>query len=334
MKKTQFLLLLLLLFSSLLLHARGNSSQKNAEELNAKTSVVVSIAPLSFVVEYISDGVIPVYTLVEEKESPETYNLSVKEFFLLEQASIFFSMGSSMEKETIFEFERMLPDWLRNKNSSAVVVELAKNVELLHLDETVVDLAVDPIVDPAVDLASDPAVGLADEDHLHADEDHLHAYDIHFWLSPDILGKIATQVHDVLAQQFPQKKLLFQKRYESFLAELRSLKQELVGETEIKKENYVFIMHPSLGYLGELLSFRQISLEWLGRERSLRDFASIEMLLERYRITTLYAEPGSSVGIVDSLAEKYGLQIIPIDPLKKNVLENIRELARILQDNF
>ena len=275
-------------------------------------NIVVSIPPLKYIIENISGNSIAVYSLVNNTESPETYNISAKELFLLENADIYFSLGSA-DTYRFFLFEQSVLQTLQQKSSTVTVIPLASEVDLVSSYDTVENFSENEYID-----------------HHYNETDNYTAYDNHIWLDTDILKTIARKVYVTLIQAYPINIKIYEKNYYDFLTKIKVTDKSL-DILHTLKQKKILVVHPSLGYLAKKYSFAQVSLEWFGKERGIRDIISIENIIKESEITVLFTQPTINILFAKNIIQKFNLQTIQIDPLKEDILQNLLDISHALQ---
>lgn len=133
------------------------------EQKEHNSEIVVTIAPLKYIVKQITCGDFDVAILVPAGASPESYEPTPKQMAEVHDAQLVFTTG-------LIEFERaLLKDVDRNH-----VVDLSTGIQLIE--------------------------GSCSHHHHH---DHHHGVDPHIWTSPQELRRMATTAHAAIIRQYP-----------------------------------------------------------------------------------------------------------------------------------
>lgn len=186
---------------------------------------------------------------------------------------------------------------------------------------------------PAVDDAAATAgtrsldaaqiIALHAEEHHdeHADDDHDHDHgdaDPHFWLDPVLLADYADALAAELATLAPGHK-------DEFLANATSLRDELealdaafaTGLASCERREIV-TGHEAFGYLAEAYDLTQIGIAGLDpdAEPSPARMREVTQLVRDTGATTVFAEPGSGAGVVETVARDAGVTVATLTPVE------------------
>ncbi len=330
---SRIIVIVMLIVLGLSLVSFGTEEVSNDKE----KSVIVSIPPLKYIVESIAGTSVTVYSLVNSTESPEVYNVSAKELFLLENTDIYFSLGDATTYP-FFNFEQVIQTTLQQKNSPVTIVPLASEVALVPFYDTVIPTSEDEHGHEEGEHEEDEH---GHDESEHEEDEHGHdeseheghehgAYDIHVWLDTDILKTIAHTVYVTLSQHYPENTEMYEKNYDAFLKKVEAVEEKLAA-LDILQQQKILVMHPALGYLAKKFDFTQVSLEWLGKERGMRDIIAIEDIIAENNISVLFTQSTMNVDNFQSLIQKFNLRTIEIQPLKEDIFQNLLDISSALQ---
>ena len=133
------------------------------KERESQAEIVVSIAPLKYIVERIIGDDFRIGVLVPANTSPETYDPTPRDIISLNNAQMVFSTG-------LIEFENALLGKVSDKQS---VVNLHEGIELI--------------------------AGSCSHSHCN----HAHGVDPHIWLSPRELRTMSRNAHTAIMRLYP-----------------------------------------------------------------------------------------------------------------------------------
>jgi zinc transport system substrate-binding protein len=153
--------------------------------------------------------------------------------------------------------------------------------------------------------------------------------DPHIWLNPDFAREvIAARIASILSE-------LDGKRSEYFARNSRLLREELgrlserisqaVGRAE-RREFYVF--HPAFGHFAEAYGLTQIAIEKHGKEPSAKQLAGLIEKAKKERVEAIFVQPQFARGSAEAVARAIGARIETLDPLAKDYMKNLEEMAR------
>ena len=195
--------LIILVFTLFSCSKKENTSSENKiDPQNKKPVISVSIPPLKWITEKITDQDFTVNSVVASNVSPELFDPAIKTIEDLENSDLYFSFD-------LFNFEHKLEDAISNKNKIFNVLD-NKNISLIKEDES---------------------------GHNEEDSDHDHGdYDPHVWFSINNISSIAENIKNILSEKYPDKKDIFEKNYTNFLAEIKDFKAKSDDKINTKKE--------------------------------------------------------------------------------------------------
>ncbi len=284
--------ILTLLSATLLFACQSHRAEQNAE-------IVVSIAPLKYIVEQITADDFEVDVLVPAGTSPETFDPSPRQMQNLQDASLLFTTG-------LIEFEQNIVERLENKSN---IISLSRGIELIE-------------------------GSLSHEQHAaehHAEDGHSHHHgtDPHIWTSPRELKTMARNAYEAIIAQYPDS-VKYTAAYNDFAAQLENLDRMCADMCQASATRTFVVYHPALTYFARAYALEQIAVEEDGKEPSARHIATLIDKAHETGVTCLLYQKEFPRSVVDVIARDMGVQAQEIDPLKENVVENIAEITRLI----
>ncbi|MDD5507638.1 MAG: zinc ABC transporter substrate-binding protein [Bacteroidales bacterium] len=162
-------------------------------------------------------------------------------------------------------------------------------------------------------------------------DDHLHGgTDPHFWLSCAEVRKVIAPMVQAIVQADPAHGDTYQQNYARFLREIDTLETYLSGQLRPLKDRTVIIYHPALAYLARDYGFHQVSIEEEGKNPSALHMKEIVDLARQEQISTILVQRQIDQEMAAGIADEIGGQVEVIDPLAYSWMDNLREIARIL----
>lgn len=289
---TRLIYKLFTLLSATLLFA----CQSHRAEQNAK--IVVSIAPLKYIVEQITAGDFEVDVLVPAGTSPETFDPTPRQMQNVQDATLLFTTG-------LIEFEQNIVERLENKSN---VISLSRGIELIEGSHSHEDHA---------------------EEHHEGGHSHHHGTDPHIWTSPRELKTMARNAYEAIIEQYPDS-VKYTAAYNDFVAQLNNLDTMCQQMCEASSARAFVIYHPALTYFARAYGMEQIAVETDGKEPSARHIATLIEQAQAKGIHSLLYQKEFPRSVVDVIARDMGVEAQEIDPLKENVIENIAEITRLI----
>lgn len=280
---------------------------------SGKPIVFVSVPPYAGLVERIAGDSVEVISLVDENDDPHTFFPTPKVVATLAGASIYFTAKLPFE-------ERLLE----------------------KLSETDADLKVVSLVD-GLDLRSF-AAGEHDHEHghEHGDHDHDHEHehgegeiDPHVWLAPALLIEQIETIENELAgilESEEEKEALSEKSL-SAIFELTSLDKELAIALGPLRGKKFYVFHGAFGYFAESYGLEQKTIQLAGRTPAPKQLAALVEEAKADGVKVIFVQPQFDTSSAENLAESIGGSVVPIDPLAREVVANLRDIATKLSAN-
>lgn len=282
--------------------SRPSSSSTSAPAAGAALRVAVPIAPIAFFVERIGGPHVSVLTLIPVGQSMHTYDPTARQIAELGHCSVYCSLG--------LPFERKVVEVVRG-GGSGTVVDLRNGLTLRDME------------------VEDPSQA-AHEGHAHEAGEK----DPHIWLSPAHMKIAARTMCDALAQAAPQHAGAFRDRLRGLLAELDSVDAEIRGLLEPLRGRSVFVYHPSYGYFCDDYGLRQVPVEIAGREPTARELTELIGKARSQAVRVIFVQPQFSRKCAEALSQQVGAAVISLDPLSRDYLKNLLEMARQVRDGL
>ncbi len=264
-------------------------------------TVFVSIAPLAHFVEAIAGDDVNVRVLVSPGESPATYNPRPRQMVELARAKVLFRIGVPFENAFIPKIKGSMPQ--------VKIVDLRQGIKLRKMDQPLADVHAD------------------DHDHDHGHEGD----DPHVWLDPINAKMIASTIAATLSELHPESKDGYTANLETIHKELDILHADIEKTLKPLKTRDLFVFHPSYGYFCDRYNLRQIPVEVEGKEPRGKELARFIKLAQDKDIRVIFAQPQFSDTAARSIARAINGVVLPLDPLAKNYIANLRSMTEKIE---
>lgn len=282
-----------ILLAGIALFLNGCSSRPT----NSRPVISVSIAPLGYIAEQITDSDFIYNTLVPTGASPETYEPSASQMRQVAQSQFYIHTG-------LIDFENHLQH---------TVTENAPDVRQINVSE-------------GIALIQGSCSHTAAAESSHEAAHHAHGVDPHIWNSPSTLKAIATNIYTALALAYPDS-ARYKTNYLRLMSRFDSLDQHL--DSLFAQGNRTFIIyHPALAYLARDYNLHQIAIENDGKEPSAEHIRRLVDSARHFQLSKLFYQKQFSRNSVDALAKELQITAVPIDPLAPNVIDNTLEMSQ------
>jgi len=273
-----------------LLLVTGKSVGANDDENANHRTVFVSIPPQAYVVQEIAGETVEIEVLLPPGQSPTIYEPTPKQMVRLAECDLFLTVGLLFEQRLLKKFTANL--------GQIKVVDTRKDIELIPMSA-----------------------------HHRGDHEHTGKFDPHFWLDPNNVKIQATTIYNALClldstncDSLEQNLQVLIHRLDSVDAAIREMFAPLHG-----KRMYVF--HPAYGYFANTYGIEQVAIEVEGKAPSIRQLMATIEQAERDKIKALFAQPQFPAQEVQTMAKELGARVVLLDPMDRNYLHNLWEIA-------
>ena len=279
------------------------------------TRVFVSIEPQRYFVESIGGSLVQVSVMVQPGASPATYEPKPRQMADLSKARIYFAIGVPFENTWLKKIAAANPQmWVVHTDQGIEKIPMAA---YQHHDER--------------------------EEHHGKGEDHkkgeLEGYtgqewhhehgilDPHIWLSPPLVKIQARTILNAFQQMDPSRRNAYEANYHQFVSRIDALDKELKKTFAGKQGLQFMVFHPSWGYFAQAYGLRQVPIEVEGKDPKP---GQLKGLIEHARekgIRVVFAQPQFSTKSATLVAREIGGQVVFADPLARDWVANLREVA-------
>ncbi|MHC4471148.1 MAG: metal ABC transporter solute-binding protein, Zn/Mn family [Planctomycetota bacterium] len=261
---------------------------------DGRLRVAVSIVPQAWLVDAIGGPHTDVTVLVGPGESPATYQPSDLEVTEVMRARVYFRIGVPFENGK----------WLAAIAGSTDVriVDVRAGIDLREME--------------------------GHEGHGHGLEDR----DPHVWLAPGPLEVQARTVAHTLADLDPANAENYLANLESVLEELDRVDAEIRKMLEPHRGRRLYVFHPSWGYFCDAYGLRQSPIEIEGKEPSEAELTDLVRMARKDRAKAVFHQEQITGQSARALAEAVGADLVPLDPLARDVPENLLRIARTVAE--
>ena len=278
-----------LISSVLVVSLPGSACSAEAEPIR----VVVSVQPQAYFVERVGGEYVDVEVLVGPGRSPATYEPTPQQMVRLQQADLYFSIGVPFESG------------------------LMPKVQGLHSDLRLVDMS-NGIED------SSPV----DQHEPHAGHGHDHGgVDPHVWLDPAKVKIMARTISQELSQLHPKRESWFQDNLQLFLSDLDSVDMRIRRRLSDVQGKTFFVFHPAYGHFARAYGLNQVAVEVDGKEPGPAQLADVIKHAKRDKVDVIIVQPQFAQKSAETIAAAIGSEILSLDPLAREYLTNLEEMA-------
>ena len=262
----------------------------------ATLPVLVTIPPQAELVERIGGDRVEVKVVVPAGQDPHTFLPKPRQMIDLAKAKVYFRVGEPIEQRLVSGLSR---------GSRMIIVNTIEGIERRTIEA--------------------PCTGHGSHGHHH--HHHHAAPDPHVWLAPKLLKVQAKHIAEALAEADPAGANAYLTNYKKVAEQLDSLDAEIRKQLAPYKGRAFFVFHPALGYFADAYGLEQEAVEIDGRSPTPRELRKLVAEARNDRIDTLFVQPQFDQRAARAVAEAIGAELVTIDPLRRDVFDNLRDIA-------
>ncbi len=271
------------------------------EAVETPIPVFVSILPQAYFVERIGGDFVQVDVLVGPGQSPATYEPTPQQMVKLSDTKLYFTIG--------VPFERHLLKRLGAAMTGTRVVEAYRaTYDLVGFDN-------------AGEHDTDDA-----EHHDHRD------FDPHIWLDPDFAKLQARAICDGLVLVDSVNEQYYESNLEVFQADLDSVDARISEHLAPYAGRDFYVFHPAFGHFGRAYGLHQIAIEESGKEPTVKQLAALISKARTDGVKVIVVQEQFSTREAEAVAEAVGAKVVRLDPLSRDYLTNLGNIAKALVD--
>ena len=293
----------------------------------ARLNVVVSIPPQAAFVERVGGDHVKVDVLIGPGQSPHSYTPTAAEISRVAECDVYFTIGVPFEEAVKRRIAANRPDLPIINSREGVPLRHMKHVH--HHDEHADEHGHDH--DHAHDDAHE-GEHAADHEHGHEhDREHEHGMgepDPHVWLSPQNAKIISRNICDGLKRLDPQVAAACEANLAEFASELDEVDQEIRESLAPLKQREFMVFHPAFGYFADAYNLEQLPVEIEGKDPSAKALNELIETAKAKGIRVVFVQPQFSRRRAEAVAEAINGAVVPMDPLARNYIGNLREMAQ------
>ena len=181
-----------------------------------------------------------------------------------------------------------------------------------------------------------PPAGEQQAEGASGDDGHGHdGEDPHFWLDPDRLAAVATEVAHELAEIDPDNAAAYESNAEQLTTELAALDEEFTEGLATCERKTIVVSHDAYGYLADKYDLEQVAVAGFepDTEPSPARLAEIGEALEAEGVTTVFSESAVNPKIAETLAAEHGAKTAVLDPVEAQADENA-DYQQVMRTNL
>jgi zinc transport system substrate-binding protein len=182
--------------------------------------------------------------------------------------------------------------------------------------------------------ASNPRLVLIETDKGIVNKDHNNMSDPHIWLSPPLIKIQSEHIFGGLVKLDPGNKDSYENNYRTFISDLDIVHEKILELLDPYRGRSFMVFHPAFGHFADAYGLIQRAIEIEGKEPSPKQLENVIIQAMDLGIKTIFVEPQFDRKNAQVVADSINADIVSLDPLKKDVLENLEAIAKAIEKSF
>ena len=264
-------------------------------------SIATTFYPLYDATRMVTGNHAHVFSLIPPASASHGYRPTPRNVIDFSKADVFVTTG--------LEFEKLEEDILDNAEDGIFVINAAEGIELL-------DVGHDSDEEERGDERDDDHEAEPDED----EEDHpeYSGIDPHFWLSPENMKRIVTNVKEGLMEFDPENAELYEQNAKQSISQLEALDNEFRTELASCDKNVVLVSHNAFSYLSRDYGFETFSVSGVSPEIEPNPMQLKELVdkADEHGLKYVFYEDFSDPRVSNSIAREIGAETLKLNTLE------------------
>jgi zinc transport system substrate-binding protein len=156
--------------------------------------------------------------------------------------------------------------------------------------------------------------------------------DPHVWLSLRRVKTVAQNMCDALIAENPSQRSFYIDNLSAFHHDLDALDAEITEIMKNAKTRQFMVFHPAWGYFAHDYGLEQMPIEIEGKEPSAKALSHLIKAATEKGIKIVFVQKQFSKIGAETVARAIGGRVIPIDPLARDYMENMRKIAKTFSE--
>ena len=158
--------------------------------------------------------------------------------------------------------------------------------------------------------------------------------DPHIWLSPKLVKIQAQTICETLCELDKPHTVQYRDNLSRFHDELDKLDAAITKSLSPFKGKEFMVFHPAFGYFADAYGLKQIAVETGGKDPSAKQLAGLIARAKKQSIRVIFVHKQYSKSTSEAIAESIGGVVVPVDPLPRDYLRSMAEIARHIAESM
>ncbi len=280
----------------------GFSASPADSEEAAKPLVFVPAPPYEFLIEKIAGELVTVKSICGPNDDPHDYSPTPRQLVEISSADLLFSGELGFESNFFVKV---------GDGSDA-----PRSVSLLD------GL---PLLEGSCDHPSHRPEASDEEKRAHVHED---LNDPHVWLSPTVLSQQTGLVAETLKELLdPSQHAAIDENAAAFRTELAEVDRKLKRSLGPLKGTRMYVYHGAFAYFARDYGLEQIAVQIGGRGPTPKQLINLSKQAIDDGVKLIFVQPQFDQTSAKALAKTINGKVVSLDPLERNILENLRFIS-------
>jgi zinc transport system substrate-binding protein len=282
-----------------------------------KIKAFVSILPQAYFVERVGGNRVQVSVMVGPGQSPHTYEPTPIQMSEMSEARLYFRIG--------VDFENVWMERVSKINPNMRVIDTRRGIELRPMRAHHHKGAHDNHEAKHHQRHSQNRPTEHESHHHHHDGQGMK--DPHIWLSLRLVKIQAETIYQALTDEDPSHKVYYEANLKAFQRDLDKLDREIAHCLKDMKRRKFMVFHPAWGYFAYDYGLEEIPIEIEGKEPTAKSLHHVIEEAKEEGIKIIFVQKQFSKASAKTVARAIGGRVVQIDPLARNYLNNMRQVA-------
>ncbi len=266
-----------------------------------KLQVFVNIPPQAYLVDKVGGKHVNVETLIQPGDNPHTFSATPRQVMALGRSDIYF--------RGMMPFERQLA--AKVKGTKLTIRNLTSGIKLRRWGKS--------------------GTGVQKDGETAGSQARM---DPHVWLSPRALKQQARNIASALIELDPKHKSHYKQNLNSLLNEIQQLDQRLESILKPYRGRTFFVFHPAFGYFARAYQLHQRAVQVEGKDPTAKELRELINQAKQDNVRIIFVQPQFKSQSARAIASAIDGAVVPLDPMKRNVLKNLEKIARTAEKAF
>ncbi len=264
---------------------------------NERKIITVSIQPQKYLLEQIVGDKYDVICLLSKGSNPEAYEPNMSHLLNVEKSQAFFRIGN-------IGFELAILNKIQKNNPNLPIYNNSEDLNLIEGGHS-----------------------------ASADENHTHEIDPHVWSSIPNMMVIAKNMYDAVVELDPANEKYYSKNYDAVISELLTFNDKIARQLAPKRGSAFAVWHPSLSYFARDYGLKQVSMEYDGKESSIKHMRTKIDEAKKDSVKIFFFQKEFDGRQAEVINDEIGAKLITINPMNYNWKEEIQATADAIAAN-